>query len=127
MARPLRIEYAGAFYHITARVNERKSIFISKADYEKFLSSLTENASRYSVIIHCYVLIGIRAIGADVVSADTCFPGMPGHLEHFLPKGILIMESFTNMAPAPATGLFVGLPCKIKGGSGSPMSPILFG
>jgi arylformamidase len=69
----------------------------------------------------------IQAIGADVVSADTCFPGMPGHLEHFLPKGILIMESFVNMVAAPATGLFVGLPWKIKGGSGSPMSPILFG
>ncbi len=69
----------------------------------------------------------IRAIGADVVSADTCYPNMPGHLEHFLPNGILIMESFVNMSPAPATGLFVGLPWKIKGGSGSPMSPILFG
>lgn len=69
----------------------------------------------------------IQAIGGDVVSADCCFPDMPGHLEHFLPNGILIMESFVNMAPAPATGLFVGLPWKIKGGSGSPMSPILFG
>jgi REP element-mobilizing transposase RayT len=36
MARPLRIEYKGAFYHITARGNERKRIFFSKADYEKF-------------------------------------------------------------------------------------------
>ena len=70
---------------------------------------------------------GIQAIGADVVSADTCFPDMPGHLEHFLPKGIVIMESFVNLTAAPATGLFVALPWKIKGGSGSPMSPILFG
>ena len=36
MARPLRIEYKGAFYHITARGNERKRIFFSKADYDKF-------------------------------------------------------------------------------------------
>ncbi|NLL51859.1 MAG: hypothetical protein GX248_04045, partial [Peptococcaceae bacterium] len=69
----------------------------------------------------------IQAIGADVVSADCCFPNMPGHQKHFLPNGILIMESFVNMGPAPATGLFVGLPWKIKDGSGSPMSPILFG
>jgi len=27
MARPLRIEYADAFYHITSRGNERKDIF----------------------------------------------------------------------------------------------------
>jgi arylformamidase len=86
-----------------------------------FGPGITEEAVKY------FAESGIQAIGADVVSADTCFPGMPGHLEHFLPKGILIMESFINMAPAPPTGLFVGLPWKIKGGSGSPMSPILFG
>jgi len=86
-----------------------------------FGPGITEEAIKYLAAAN------IHAIGADVVSADTCFPGMPGHLEHFLPKGILIMESFVNMAPAPATGLFVGLPWKIKNGSGSPMSPILFG
>ena len=36
MARPLRIEYEGAFYHVTARGNERKRIYFSKRDYEKF-------------------------------------------------------------------------------------------
>jgi integrase len=40
MARPLRIVYVGAFYHITARGNERKNIFRSRKDYEKFLSYL---------------------------------------------------------------------------------------
>ena len=86
-----------------------------------FGPGITEEAVKY------FAEAKIQAIGADVVSADTCFPDMPGHLEHFLPNGILIMESFINMVPAPATGLFVGLPWKIKNGSGSPMSPILFG
>jgi len=27
MARPLRIQYPGAFYHITSRGNEQKEIF----------------------------------------------------------------------------------------------------
>ena len=36
MARPLRIEYAGALYHVTARENERKRIYFSKTDYGKF-------------------------------------------------------------------------------------------
>jgi len=58
MARPLRIEYEGAFYHVTARGNERKFIFLSKADYEKFLSNLKDASLRYSVVIHCYVLMG---------------------------------------------------------------------
>ena len=29
MARPLRIEYEGAFYHVTSRGNVRKKIFLS--------------------------------------------------------------------------------------------------
>ena len=40
MARPLRIEYAGAFYHVTARGNERKNIFRNEKDKERFLSYL---------------------------------------------------------------------------------------
>ena len=36
MARPLRIEYEGAVYHVTARGDERGKIFFSKADYRKF-------------------------------------------------------------------------------------------
>ena len=40
MARPLRITYPGAFYHVTSRGNERKKIFKSKRDREKFLAYL---------------------------------------------------------------------------------------
>ena len=58
MARPLRIEYEGAFYHVTARGNERKSIFLSRADYEKFLTNLKDAALRFSVVVHCFVLMG---------------------------------------------------------------------
>jgi len=36
LARPLRIEYEGAYYHVTARGNERKRIFFGKGDYDKF-------------------------------------------------------------------------------------------
>ena len=34
MARPLRIAFPGAFYHVTARGNERKAVFKSKRDRE---------------------------------------------------------------------------------------------
>ena len=37
MARPLRIAFPGAFYHVTARGNERKTVFKSKHDRERFL------------------------------------------------------------------------------------------
>jgi putative transposase len=57
MARPLRIEYAGAFYHITARGNERKDIFKSARDREKFLCYLQSATERYGAIIHTYCLM----------------------------------------------------------------------
>jgi putative transposase len=46
MARPLRIEYPGAYYYITARGNERREIFLNDQDREKFLSYL-ENYQAY--------------------------------------------------------------------------------
>lgn len=40
MARPLRIEYPEAYYHVTSRGNERKAIFRDDTDREKFLDVL---------------------------------------------------------------------------------------
>lgn len=57
MARPLRIEYEGAFYHVTSRGNERKKIYYAKADYEKFKSYLKEAQEKYGYLLHCYVLM----------------------------------------------------------------------
>ena len=37
MGRSLRIEYPGAYYHVTSRGNERKDVFKSQMDREKFL------------------------------------------------------------------------------------------
>lgn len=58
MARPLRIEYAGAFYHVTARGNERKIIFRDDADRERFLRYLGSAVERYKAIVHVYCLMG---------------------------------------------------------------------
>jgi putative transposase len=58
VARPLRITYPGALYHVTARGNERKKIFLSSADYAKFLSYLTQAVHKYGVILHAFVLMG---------------------------------------------------------------------
>ena len=37
MARPIRIEYPGAIYHITSRGNDKKKIFHDDLDRKKFL------------------------------------------------------------------------------------------
>jgi putative transposase len=42
MARPLRIAYEGAFYHVTARGNDRKKVFLSQSDYDRFLTTLKD-------------------------------------------------------------------------------------
>lgn len=57
MARPIRIEYENALYHILSRGNERKSIFKDNKDYEKFLYYISLMHQRYGVIIYCFVLM----------------------------------------------------------------------
>ncbi|MBM4053528.1 MAG: transposase [Planctomycetes bacterium] len=57
MARPLRIEYHGAWYHFTSRGNERNSIFKDDTDREKFLVILKDSLEKYLVQLHGYVLM----------------------------------------------------------------------
>lgn len=57
MARPLRIMYPGAFYHVTSRGNEQKSVFKSIKDRIKFLEYLKSATERYNAIIHAYCLM----------------------------------------------------------------------
>lgn len=57
MARPLRIEYEGAFYHVTCRGNERKKIYFGRSDYDKFRSYLKDAQAKYGYVLHGYVLM----------------------------------------------------------------------
>ena len=47
VGRPLRIAYPGAFYHITSRGNDRRSIFQKKKDYERFLGYFVSTTERH--------------------------------------------------------------------------------
>jgi len=58
MARPLRIEFSGGLYHVTARGNGRQAIFADDTDRERFLGVLTSVVSRYHVLCHAYCLMG---------------------------------------------------------------------
>lgn len=58
MARPLRIEYPGAFYHVTSRGNERGTVFQSNRDREKYLSYVESAHERYGAVVHTYCLMG---------------------------------------------------------------------
>ena len=57
MARPLRISFPGAFYHITSRGNEKKKIFRDLNDRNKFTSYLESATVRYGAAIHAYCLM----------------------------------------------------------------------
>ncbi len=57
MARPLRLQYSGACYHVTSRGNEKKPIFRNQKDREKFLGYLESAVVRYGAIIHVWCLM----------------------------------------------------------------------
>jgi REP element-mobilizing transposase RayT len=57
MARPLRIEYEGAVYHVTSRGNGRQSIFLVDSDREAFLEVLSDAVRRFGWICHAYCLM----------------------------------------------------------------------
>src|SRR6266540_2691259 len=84
MARPLRIEYGGAHYHVTSRGNERKAIFRDDTDRdevrgqavmgsEEFVEEMMMRGWRYteprymaSYLMRRYGLMGLREIGERV-------------------------------------------------------------
>ena len=57
MARLSRLTLAGYPHHVIQRGNNRQAIFSTPADYETLLSLLHENAQRFGVAVHAYVLM----------------------------------------------------------------------
>ena len=57
MARPLRIQYPGAVYHVTGRGNERRPIFNDDDDRRDFLEILAESLTTYRAVLHGFVLM----------------------------------------------------------------------
>ena len=58
MARLPRLTVPGYPHHIIQRGNNRQAIFSSTADYQMLLALLAENAQKYAVALHAYVLMG---------------------------------------------------------------------
>lgn len=57
MARSVRIEYAGAFYHVMARGNCRQAIFKDEEDRRRFVQTLGEACLRTGWRVHAWVLL----------------------------------------------------------------------
>ncbi len=57
MARPIRIEFPGAVYHITSRGNAKQRIFLDDKDYRNFLAILGDVAGEYEWWCYAYCLM----------------------------------------------------------------------
>lgn len=57
MARPLRIEYPGAYYHVINHGNGGEKVFKGIGDKKKFLEYLKKTVERFSLILHTYCLM----------------------------------------------------------------------
>jgi putative transposase len=58
MARPLRLEFPGALYHLTARGNARSRIYVDDQDNHSFLGLLGDVCERHNWVVHAYCLMG---------------------------------------------------------------------
>lgn len=109
MARPMRIEFNGAVYHITSRGNERKKIFWDDKDRELFLARLGQVHERFHWVVHAYVLMsnhyhllvetpkanlsrGMRQLNGVYTQEFNRRHGRVGHLLQGRFKSILVEE-----------------------------------
>lgn len=57
MPRKVRIQYAGAVYHVMCRGDRREAIFADDGDREMFLATLAQMCERAGIRVHSYVLM----------------------------------------------------------------------
>ncbi len=56
MARPLRIEYAGALYHITSRGDRHEDIYRDNEDRKQWLEILSQVCDRFNWVVSTWLL-----------------------------------------------------------------------
>jgi REP element-mobilizing transposase RayT len=57
MARPWRIEYEGALYHVFSRGNNQQDIFVTDDDRYLFLDTIDQMSERFDIDIFAYALM----------------------------------------------------------------------
>ena len=107
MARPLRIEFPGALYHLTARGNARQAIFLDDGDRRGFLDLLGRTCKRlewrcwaWCLMTNHYHLVvetpqanlgrGMRQLNGVYSQAFNRIHGRVGHLFQGRYKAILV-------------------------------------
>ena len=107
MARPLRIEFAGAFYHITTRGDRREEIYEADDDREAFIEIFGAVIADFAWRCHAYCLMenhyhlfvetpranlskGMRQLNGVYTQWSNRRHGRSGHLFQGRYKGILV-------------------------------------
>jgi len=70
--------------------------------------------------------VGTDTIACEVPMVDGVYGNDPGHSRHFLPNGILILESVAHLEELPRSCFVFATPLLIANGSGSPIRPVAF-
>jgi len=55
MARPLRLQYPGAYYHVMNRGNRREDLFVADQDRKVFWDALADSCETYHIKLISYV------------------------------------------------------------------------
>jgi REP element-mobilizing transposase RayT len=107
MARPLRLEYAGALYHVTSRGDRREDIFFDDDDREIWLALFARVCSRFNWRCHAWCLMdnhyhivietiegnlsqGMRQLNGVYTQQSNRKHGLFGHLFQGRYKAILV-------------------------------------
>ena len=75
MARPWRIEYEGALYHVFSRGNIQQNIFLTDDDRYLFLDTIGQMSERYEINFTKYLydfkpLRSLAEIKADILALE---------------------------------------------------------
>jgi REP element-mobilizing transposase RayT len=109
MSRPLRLDHAGALWHVTARGNERREIFVDDEDRREFLRLLGRSVGLFGWKLHAWVLMsnhfhlfvatpeatlsrGMRQLDGDYAQYFNRRHGRGGHVFQGRFKAVLVQR-----------------------------------
>lgn len=109
MARPLRLEYSGALYHVTSRGDRREDIYVDDEDRGRWLDVLGEVCERFNWTVHAYCQMtnhyhllvetvdgnlsrGMRHLNGQYTQSINRRHGLVGHLFQGRYKAILVQK-----------------------------------
>ena len=72
MARPLRIQFSGAVYHVINRGTARQATFLQDQDYEAFLKTLAESHILWGVEVFAYCMTSNHVLCGVPRNTCTC-------------------------------------------------------